>query len=134
MCFVCRDDVEMEEIEWGALGWLVQPSSVPDAKHLTAIRVHINPGQGHDFHIHPDQDEIIMLVSGQGETWIEEERKELKPGDLAFIPKDTVHATFVPEDAGEPSEFLVVLGPSVGPDGYEAVDVADQEPWASIRN
>ena len=29
---------------------------------------------------------------------------------------------------------LVVLGPSHGPDGYEAVDMSTEEPWASLRN
>lgn len=133
MCFVCLEDVEWEQLEWGDLGWLVRPSSVPEAEHLTVIRVKINPGMGHDFHIHPDQEELIVLTAGVGETWLEEERKELRPGDAAFIPKNTPHATFVPADADGQSEFLVVLGPSFGPDGYEAVDVADQEPWASLR-
>ena len=30
-------------------------------------------------------------------------------------------------------EFFVVLGPSFGPGGYEAVDVSNEEPWASMR-
>lgn len=134
MCFVCVDDVETEELDWGSLGWLIRPSSVPDAKQLTAIRVHINPGEGHDFHIHPEQEELIILIAGQGETWIEKERKELQPGDLAFIPMGVPHASFVPADADGPAEFLVVLGPSAGPDGYVTVDVFDQEPWASLRS
>ena len=134
MCFVCLDDVEVDELDWGSIGWMVRPQSVPDAKHITAMRVRINPGMGHDFHIHPEQEELILLVSGQGETWIEEERKELRPGDAAFIPMATPHASFVPAEAEEPAEFLVILGPSAGPGGYVTVDVFDQEPWASIRN
>ncbi len=54
-------------------------------------------------------------------------------GDVAFIPMDAVHATFVASDASEPARLLVVLGPSHGIAGYEAVDASAEEPWASLR-
>ena len=62
-----------------------------------------------------------------------DEKKQLTAGDCAFIPLDTVHATFCAEDAAEPARLFVVLGPSHGVDGYEAVDVSNEEPWASLR-
>jgi quercetin dioxygenase-like cupin family protein len=63
-----------------------------------------------------------------------EERRTLEAGDVAFIPQDTVHATFVAADAKEPARLLVVLGPSHGLAGYEAVDASTDEPWASLRS
>ena len=62
-----------------------------------------------------------------------EERKVLTAGDTAFIPFGKVHATFVAPDAAETARLWVVLGPSHGPGGYETVDVATEEPWASLR-
>ena len=50
------------------------------------------------------------------------------------FPMDTVHATFVASDATEPARLLVVLGPSHGIAGYEAVDASTEEPWASLRS
>jgi len=76
----------------------------------------------------------ILLRSGSVEQWILEESKVLEAGDVAFIPMDTVHATFVSPDAAEPARLLVVLGPSHGLDGYEAVDASTEEPWASLRS
>ena len=133
MCFVCVDDVEWEELDWGDLGWVVRPANVPEGEKLCVLDVKIQPGQGHDFHRHPNQEEVILLRSGAVEQWIREERKELRPGDVAFIPMDTVHATFVAPDATEPARLLVVLGPSHGTAGYEAVDASTEEPWASLR-
>jgi quercetin dioxygenase-like cupin family protein len=133
MCFVCVDDVEWEQLEWGDLGWVVRPENVPDAENLCVLDVKIQPGQGHDFHRHPNQEEVIFLRSGAVEQWVREKRQTLVPGDVAFIPRDAVHATFVAADAEEPARLLVVLGPSHGVAGYEAVDASTEEPWAALR-
>lgn len=91
----------------------------------------ITPGQGHAFHRHPEQEEVITVLSGTIEQWVEQERTTLRPGESVHIPKDTVHASFV--DADGPAHLSVVLTPSVGDSGYLADEVADQEPWASLR-
>lgn len=134
MCFICIDDVEWEELDWGDLGWVIRPQNVPESAQLCVLDVKIQPGQGHAFHRHPNQEEVILLRSGAVEQWIERERRDLVPGDVAFIPKDTVHATFCAPDATEPARLLVVLGPSHGEGGYEAVDASTEEPWASLRS
>lgn len=134
MCFICVDDVEWETLDWGDLGWVVRPQNVPDATKLCVLDVTIHPGQGHDFHRHPNQEEVIFLRKGAVEQWVLEERRDLTPGDVAFIPQDTVHATFVSPDAPEPACLYVVLGPSHGLAGYEAVDASTEEPWASLRS
>ena len=134
MCFVCVDDVEWEELDWGDLGWVVRPANVPEGSRLCVLDVKIRPGKGHDFHRHPNQEEVILVRSGTIEQWVGEERKELTAGDVAFIPLGMVHATFVAPEAAETARLWVVLGPSHGTAGYEAVDVSTDEPWASLRN
>ena len=134
MCFICVDDVEWEEMDWGELGWVVRPENVPESAKLCVLDVKLEPGQGHDFHNHPNQEEIILLRSGTVEQWIREEQKILEPGDCAFIPQGAVHATFVDPDASEGARLFVVLGPSHGEAGYEAVDCSTDEPWASLRS
>jgi quercetin dioxygenase-like cupin family protein len=133
MCFICTDDVEWEQLDWGDLGWVVRPKNVPDAAKLVVLDVKIQPGQGHDFHCHPNQEEVILLRSGVVEQWVREEQRELAPGDVAFIPQGAVHATFCAPDADGPARLFVVLGPSHGPEGYETVDMSTEEPWASLR-
>jgi quercetin dioxygenase-like cupin family protein len=134
MCFICVDDVEWEELDWGELGWVIRPANVPESSKLCVLDVKLAPGKGHDFHTHPNQEEIIFVRSGSVEQWVREERTQLSAGDAAFVPQGAVHATFVAEDAAEPARLLVVLGPSHGLDGYEAVDCSTEEPWASLRS
>jgi quercetin dioxygenase-like cupin family protein len=128
--FITARDVEREQLDWGELGWISRPIST-EAKDLTVIEVTLTPGHGHNFHKHPDQEEVIYVMAGQIEQWLETEKQLLKPGDSIFIKADVVHASF--NTGSQPAKLMVVLGPCVGEGGYELVDVADQPPWNSLR-
>jgi len=128
--FVLSKDTPQELLDWGSLRWMSHPPST-GAGQLTVIEVTLQPGKGHDFHKHPDQEEVIYVVSGGVEQWLEQEKKDLHSGDSLFIPADTVHASF---NAGvDPVILLAILGPCVGDQGYELVDVASESPWNQLR-
>ncbi len=129
--FVTADAITRDTLEWGELGWVVTPTTAPGCG-LTVLDVRITPGQGHAFHRHPDQEEVITVHSGTIEQWIEQDKRTLTAGESVHIPAGTVHASFVAAD-GEAAHLSVVLTPSVGASGYVADEVADQEPWASLR-
>jgi quercetin dioxygenase-like cupin family protein len=128
--FIISADTPREMLAWGALGWFSHPPAT-GAKHLTVIDVSLDPGQGHNFHKHPDQEEVIFVASGQVEQWIGQEPHVLRPGDAAFIPADMVHASFTVGQ--EPAHLLAILGPCVGEIGYELVDVSGEAPWNTLR-
>jgi quercetin dioxygenase-like cupin family protein len=132
MCFICNDDVEWEELEWGNLGWLIGKANMPQSKQLTVLDVKLMPGQGHDFHRHPGQEEVLFVREGSLEQWVGEEMQHVGPGEVTFVPEGTVHASFVAPD-GEPARIFVVLGPSLGETGYVTEDMSTEEPWASLR-
>jgi len=128
--FVFSTEVEREQLDWGELGWITRPSSV-GAKQLTTIEVTLEPGKGHDFHKHPDQEETIYVLSGEIEQWLEQVKHILRPGDTIYIAADIVHASFNSGD--QPAKLLVSLGPCVGEGGYEVVEMADEAPWNTLR-
>lgn len=129
--FIDGAGVQRELLDWGELGWVSHPPST-GAEQLVVIDVTLEPGFGHDFHKHPQQEEVIWVREGRVEQWLERESSELGPGDAVFIPPDLVHASF--NTGTETARLTVVLGPCVGAAGYELVDVAAQEPWASLRS
>jgi quercetin dioxygenase-like cupin family protein len=128
--FVLSKDTPQELLDWGSLRWMSHPAST-GAGQLTVIEVTLQPGKGHDFHKHPDQEEVIYAVSGSVEQWLEQEKRDLHTGDSLFIPADTVHASFNVGD--DPVILLAILGPCVGDQGYELVDVASESPWNQLR-
>jgi quercetin dioxygenase-like cupin family protein len=128
--FVIASETTLEVNDWGRLGWLSNPPNT-GAKQLTVIDVNLDPGKGHDFHKHPDQEEVILVVAGKVEQWVDRQKRILGPGDSAFIPGDVVHASFNVGD--KPAKIVAILGPCVGRIGYELVDVAGEAPWRTLR-
>jgi quercetin dioxygenase-like cupin family protein len=128
--FVLAADVRKESFDWGVVGWRCTPPATGASK-ITVMDVELEPGSGHAFHTHPDQEEMIIVKAGRIEQWIEQEKHELGPGDSVYIDANAVHASF--NDGAETAELQVILGPCVGEIGYELVDVSADEPWASLR-
>jgi quercetin dioxygenase-like cupin family protein len=128
--FIPTAEVERESLPWGSLGWLSRPATT-GARELVVIEVNLAQGHGHNFHKHPDQEEVIYVVAGQVEQWLEQEKQILNPGDSVFIPKDVVHASF--NTFAQPAKLLAILAPCVTEAGYVSVEVGDQEPWKSLR-
>ena len=79
----------------------------------------------------PGQEEVIYVLEGTIEQWVEEEKLVLTPGDSVVIPASLVHATFNDGDAS--AKIIAILSPSVGEDGYGVEDVSGEQPWASLR-
>ena len=128
--FVIASDTRLEVLDWGKLGWLSNPPNT-GAEQLTVIDVNLDPGKGHDFHKHPDQEEVIYVVEGEVEQWLEQNKRVLKPGDSVFIPADVVHASFNSSD--KPVKLLATFAPCVTAAGFVSVEMGEQEPWKSLR-
>ena len=127
--FVTAADAAVEASPWGPHEWLSR-AGLTAAERLMLVRVTMPPGKGHAFHRHPAMEEIIYVVSGLAEQWVDRTARRLGPGDIAHIPRDVVHATY---NAGEGAlVFLAILSPAVF-DGPALIDVSTEAPWASLR-
>jgi len=121
--------IRRDEHDWGVFAQMSGPAD--GLAGIVAIEATFLPGKCHDFHYHPGQEEVIYVLEGEIEQWIEQERSVLRRGDAVVIDADAVHATF--NDTAAPAKILAILSPAVEGDGYAAVDVSAEEPWASRR-
>lgn len=127
--FISKNDVQVEELPWGPHEWICRPN-LTDAEKLMLVRVTMPPGQAHKFHRHPAMEEIIYVISGTAEQWVEQAKQILGPGDAAHIPTNIVHGTY---NAGDTDlVFLAILSPAIF-DGPALIDVSDQAPWTHLR-
>jgi len=128
--FLMQEQRKLTQMPFGKLAWLSGPQ-ITGAKDLTIMEVHLTEGAGHSFHLHPNQEELIYVLEGRIEQWLEKESRILSVGDAIFIPRNTVHASFNPFP--EIARVLPVLSPCVGAEGYEVIDVFEQAPWNTMR-
>ena len=128
--FVKREDVEQERFDWGTIGWRCRPANT-GARRLVVMDVTLEPGEGHDFHRHDGQEEMIIVKQGTVTQFLEQQAATLDPGDSVYIDEGVVHASY--NDGDETAHLQVVIGPALGEDGYGLVDVSADEPWVSLR-
>jgi quercetin dioxygenase-like cupin family protein len=128
--FVKLHDVEQERFGWGTIGWRCRPENT-GARRLVVMDVTLEPGEGHAFHRHDGQEEVIVVQHGTITQYLECESTTLAPGDSVYIDEGVVHASY--NDGVETAHLQVVIAPAIGEEGYGIVDVSGEEPWASVR-
>ena len=52
----------------------------------------VEPGIGPGRHIHHGQDETFIFLEGSFDVEIDGQRYHMEPGDVGFVPRETVHA------------------------------------------
>lgn len=128
--FVSFDETEVETVPPGKTHhWYCKPGMVADTG-LMLVRAHLEPGAAHPFHFHPDKEEILYILSGAAEQWVEREKRIMKAGDSLYLPPGIVHGTY--NLGAGMLDFLAVLSPAKGA-GPVTVEVSDREPWKSLR-
>ena len=127
--FVSDREMVVESAPWGPHEWLCRPG-LTDARDLLLVRVRMPPGRAHQFHRHPEMEELLYILSGTAEQWVAREKRVLGAGEVAHIPRDVVHGTY---NAGSDTlVFLAILSPAKG-SGPMIVEMHEEEPWRSLR-
>lgn len=127
--FITHSTIEVDPSPWGPHEWISRPG-LTAAEQLLMVRVLMPPGRAHQFHRHPAMEEIIYVVSGTAEQWVDRDARLLGPGDAAHIPADVVHGTYNAGD--DPLVFLAILSPAQC-EGPALIDVHREEPWRSLK-
>ena len=130
MTFKTAAEIARDEHDWGTFAAVSSPAD--GAERIMTVEATFLPGKSHAFHRHPNQEEVIYVLDGELEQWVEHERRLLRAGDAVVIPAAVVHASY--NESDRPARILAVLSPCVGEEGYEVEDLAHEEPWRSLRD
>jgi oxalate decarboxylase/phosphoglucose isomerase-like protein (cupin superfamily) len=115
--FVYPRDVQAFGFDWGRLALTVGPE-VNAARTFSGGVVDLPSGQGHSRHNHPGSEEIIFVISGEGEQMVEDESgqpiiEKVRAGCTIFIPESRYHSTL--NTGAGPMQLFVVYSPA-GPE------------------
>ena len=84
-------DIPFTPVDWGRTKVLVGTKAGGDADKLYVAITEYLPGMGHLMHAHPEDDEVMVIVSGKGYTLSDGVRKDLVPGTVVHIPAGCAH-------------------------------------------
>jgi len=127
--FFTKEKTKVETLERGIHHWFSRPD-ITESENLIVVKVDVEAGGGHPFHIHPTMDEVIYILSGQAEQWLEKDVETLEPGEAVYIPKRMVHATY--NNSDDPLSFLAILSPAADLEG-SMVYVDEEAPWKDLK-
>ena len=103
-------DVETLAFDWGNIKLLSEPK-VTGGRTMTFGMVVVEPGKGHTRHNHPNADEVIFVISGEGEQMLDDEPPVMiRPGASVYIPRGVYHSTL--NTGWEPLRLIVVYAPA----------------------
>ncbi len=105
--------------DWGTIKWYVTPSGTPGAG-LTFGEVILLPGKGHDRHNHPDAEEILYVLSGEGVQVLDDGQPfTVRAGDTIYVPTALFHATR--NTSWQPMRLLAIYNPGGSEKGLEGL-------------
>lgn len=84
-------EVDLVDFEWGCLHWYAgAPQSNSD--HVTVGKCVLFPGQANPKHYHPNCEEVLHVLSGRIEHFVEGEGwLPMKTGDTITVKQDVWH-------------------------------------------
>ena len=113
------DEVPTRTFEWGTIKWLVTPH-LDEGAGLTVGEVIIYPGQGHAPHDHPGEEEVIYVISGEGDQTVGDAPAfPIREGDAIYIPAATTHSTY--NTTWRPLRLSVVYTPGGAETGLDGL-------------
>lgn len=83
-------EVELAEMSWGTLVWLVGEKQTPGAEQTMGV-VTIKTGQRNPLHLHPNCEELLYVLEGEADHKLGDDMFELKAGDVIRIPRGVPH-------------------------------------------
>jgi mannose-6-phosphate isomerase-like protein (cupin superfamily) len=117
---VNQDDVRPLNLPGRSLQWIVTPETM-GAKHLSIAIMKV-PGQSvvRPLHAHRGIEEVILILQGEGEAWVDGEKAFFAKGDAVLFPADSRHQ--VRNTGNEELITASIFSAPTNPDAYIQYD------------
>jgi quercetin dioxygenase-like cupin family protein len=108
--FVVREEEkEYSTVDWGKTKTLFGPENV-GTQYLRINITEYAPGTEHKLHRHPDQEEVIFVLEGEGVTRTDAGDQPIRAGSFVFVPANTDHAT-INVQKNKPMKAIIIKSP-----------------------
>ncbi|HBT16178.1 MAG TPA: hypothetical protein DEB05_04390 [Firmicutes bacterium] len=88
---VSQRDIKPIKLPGRDLQWIVTPETIGGEKLSIAIMICPAKSVVRPMHSHKDIEEVILILEGQGEAWVDGEKASFKKGDAVLFPSNSKH-------------------------------------------
>jgi quercetin dioxygenase-like cupin family protein len=101
---VKEGEIPFQKVDWG------RTKILAGAENFMVKITEYGKGIAHEYHRHPDQEEIIFVLDGNGMSEIDGVKREIGPQMVVYIPKNMPHATYnLSKD--RPMQAIIIKSP-----------------------
>lgn len=120
----------VQSFDWGVIKWYVTPDDTEGA-NLTFGEVVLLPGKGHDRHNHPESEEVLYVLSGEGEQMVDDAPPfPVQAGSTIYVPTGIFHST---KNTGwQPMRLLALYNPAGAEKALAGLPDFREEPAGTI--
>lgn len=96
-----------------------------NSKHTQVVIMDVKPGEDIGLETHPNEDQVLYLLSGKGEVFLNGQKSMFNAGDCVLVPAGTEHNFTTVGD--EPMKIITTYSPPHHPAGTVHQTKADAE-------
>jgi len=121
---VSLDDVPAQDMPGRKLQWLVTPDTLGVEKIGIAIMDCPAGSTVRPLHTHIDTEEVLLILDGEGEAWVDDETAFFKKGDAVLLPANSKH--MVRNTGKGPLITASIFSPPTTPASYRLFDAPEE--------
>jgi mannose-6-phosphate isomerase-like protein (cupin superfamily) len=110
------ENTPVQQLPGRNLQWLVTPDTLGVEKIGIAIMNCPAHSTVRPLHGHRDTEEVLLILGGQGEAWVDGETACFKMGDAVLLPANSKH--MVRNTGDEPLITASIFSPPTTPTSY----------------
>ncbi len=91
MKLIHESAVEEKRVPGRFIRWIADAGSL-QPRYLSSCVIRVLPGEAvRPAHSHPEGEELIYVISGNGEAWVDGEIQAIRPGTAVLFEQGSVH-------------------------------------------
>lgn len=99
----------IQSFDWGYIEWIYEPESNNSLNNMSIGIVTILPNKRQNRHIHYGDEQVIYILSGEGNQLIGDRVSAIKPGQIYHMEAGIIHETI--NQGSQPIKHLVISIP-----------------------
>lgn len=120
MKIIHESEVEEKKVPGRFIRWIADDTTLKP-KYLSSCVIRVMPGETvKPAHSHPAGEELIYIISGIGEAWVEGEIKPMRAGTAVLFEQGHVH--MLRNKGKEEMKVVCFFAPPTGLENYKFVE------------